>query len=100
MVRHGRVIQMREHRKINDSQRSVTDGERTPVDEILPDVRAHHQAPGAYSHPDGLVQRRQEVSQSRRLYPVAQIEGSGPSHEEGVSLLDRSGPVRLLDAGQ
>jgi hypothetical protein len=38
MVRHSLVIQVRKHREINQSQRSVaTGGGRTPVDELLPD---------------------------------------------------------------
>lgn len=56
MVRHGLVIQMRKYREINQSQHSVSAGDRTPEDEFLPDVRGHHQAPTAHAHVDRLAQ--------------------------------------------
>ena len=100
MRRQYVVSQVREHRKVDQSQCSVgTGGGRTPVDEFLADAGAHHQAPGTHSHPDRLMQRREEVDQSRLLDPVAQVQGIATSHEEGVGLLDRSGPMLRFDAG-
>ena len=100
IVRHVLVIQVRKHRKINQSQRFIATGGRLPADEVLPDVGGHHHAPGAQSHIDRLAQRRQEVRQSGLPHPVAQIQGIAATHQQDVGLLDHGDPKLLVDAGQ
>ena len=47
------VVQVREHREVDEAQRSVvTGGDWAPRDKPVPDLWSHHQAAGADSHPD------------------------------------------------
>jgi hypothetical protein len=99
ILRQVLVIQVRKHREINQSQRFIATGGRPPADEVLPDVGGHHHTPGAQSHVDRLMQRRQEVRQSGLAHPVAQIQGIAASHQQGVGLLEHGDPTLLVDAG-
>ena len=47
--------------KIHHSERAIAPGQWSPADEFLAEVGGHHHAPGAQSHVDQIVQRRQEV---------------------------------------
>jgi hypothetical protein len=99
-LRQSLVVQVREHRERNQSERSIATGGRSPRDEVLPDVGGHHDAPGAQSHVDRVAQRRQEIRQSRLAHPVAQIQGIAAVHQQDVGLLDHRHPMVLIDAGQ
>ena len=56
---------------------------------VVPDPGGHHHAPGAQSHPDRLVQRRQQVCQPGLPHPVAQVQGIAACGQQDVGLLDR-----------
>ena len=79
---------------------SVATGGRLPLDEVLPDTRGHHHAPGAQPHPDRLAQRRQEVRQPGLPHPVAQVQGVAAIHQQDVGLSDPGDPAFFVDAGQ
>ena len=87
IVRQHLVIQVRKHRKIDQSQRFIATSGRSPADEVLSDVGGHHHAPSAQSHVN-RAQRRQEVCQSGLPHPVAQIQGVAAIHQQNVRLLD------------
>jgi transposase len=44
---HALLSQVRTDREVNDAQRAVVTGRRSPLDEARPDPGGHHQVPGA-----------------------------------------------------
>ncbi len=94
------MVHVREDREVDDAQRLIATGGRLPVDEVLPDTGGHHHAPGAQSHPDRLVQRRQEIRQPGLPHPVAQVQGVAAVHQQDVCLSDPGDPALFVDAGQ
>jgi sterol 3beta-glucosyltransferase len=94
------VIQVRKHRKVNQSQPLINDEGRIRVVVRLSENRGRHHTAGAHPHIDRLAQRRQEVCQSGLPHPAAQIQDIPAIHQQGVSLLDSSDPILFFDAGQ
>ncbi len=94
------MIQVREHRKINQAQRLIATGRLSPTDKLLPDQGGHHHAPGAQPHVDRVAQRRQEVGQAGVPHPVGQIHRVAAIDQQHVGLLDGRDPMLLFNAGQ
>jgi hypothetical protein len=59
IFRHHLIVQMREDREVDDSQRAVAAGGRLPPDEVLSDAWGHHHAPTAQPYPNRVTQRWQ-----------------------------------------
>ena len=78
ILRQSLVVQMREYRKINQSQRFIGPIGWLPANERLPDAWGHHHAPGAQPHIDQFRQGWQEFCQSALLHPVVQVKGIPP----------------------
>lgn len=66
----------------------------------LSENRARHHAPGAQSHSDRFVQRRQEVRQPRFPHPPAEIQDIAALHQHGISFFDSGDPIRYFVAGR
>ena len=100
VLRQVLVIQVREDREVDDSQRAVVTGGRLPVDEVLPDTGGHHHAPGAQPHPDRLAQRRQRDPPVRTA--ASSGTGTGRRRHSPAARLSPGprDPALFTDAGQ
>ena len=70
------------------------------MDEVLPDPRGHHEAPGTEANVDRVRHRPEQLGQSRLPHPVAQVQGVAAVHEQDVGLPDPRDPAVLVDAGE
>jgi hypothetical protein len=93
------VVQVRKHRKFDQSQPGITSIGRSPANKIFPDVRCHYHTSRTHSHIDCL-QGRQEICQSGMLHPVAKAEGVASRYQQDVRLPDKRHPAVFIDARQ
>lgn len=77
---------MREDREIDDPEGAVAPVGRRLPDEVVTDPGSHHHAPSTQPHPDGVLQRRQEVRQPGLPHPVAQVHRSAAAHQQDIGL--------------
>ena len=99
IFRQGDVIQVREDGEIDKAQRLIVTGWRFPSDEVLADSGSHDHAARAEGHVN-TGEGRDEVSESRFLHPVAQVERIATVDEEDIRLLNRWNPEVFIYAGE
>ena len=71
-----------------------------PRDEVHADSWGHDHASGAHADPHRLGQRRQEVCETARPHPVAQVRSVAALDEQRVRRPDERHPALRIEAGQ
>ena len=100
VLRQIGVIHVREDREVDDSERAVVTAGRRPPDEVLPDPRGQHHAPGAEPYVDRSLSDGSRSASPDCFIQWPRYRASPPFTSRTSVSWTRWNPAFCVEAGQ